>query len=40
MGSNPKHVLVHGAECRKSCALCAGTRGVAWGLLNLPVYST
>ncbi len=31
MGSNPKHALAHGAECRKSCALCAGARGVAEG---------
>ena len=29
MGSNPKHALAYGVECRKSCAWCAGARGVA-----------
>ncbi len=28
VGSNPNYALLHSASCHKSCALCAGARGV------------
>ncbi len=31
MGSHPKCVLAHGAECHESCMWCAGARDVAEG---------